>query len=125
MTFRGVILAATALSAALCLGLTFAPGMLWALFGIDGGAAGDFAFRRAGLLFFMLGLVLFALRDLGPGTARRGVAGGMALGMAAMALLGLWEFARGMAGPGLLVPVVTESAFAAAFALVFMRERRG
>jgi len=124
MDYRGVVLAATGLCAALCLGLLLAPGAFWTLFGRDGGVAGDFAFRRSGGLFFLLTLLLFTLRDLAPGAVRTAVAGAMALGMAAMALLGLVELARGIAGPGIVVAVVAELVFALAFASVWRRERQ-
>lgn len=123
MSYALVMRAAVVLSVALCLGLLLAPGAFWALFGIDGGAPGDFAFRRSGALFFMLALVLWSLRDLADAAARRRVAWAMALGMAAIATLGLWELTRGAVGPGLLVPVATEIAFAGAFAWVASRER--
>lgn len=75
------------------------PGLLWTLFGIDPVPEGDFAFRRAGGLFAIIGLTALALRRAPPSQLRRDLAGAFVLGMGLIAVLGLGEFARGFAGP--------------------------
>ena len=124
MTWQTTCGAMVALSAALVVALFLAPGALWWTFGVDGAADGNFAFRRAGMLFVLIGLVALAMRDAPPSPLRARLALAFAAGMAGLVGLGLVEILRGYAGPGALAPVVAEAGFAAAFLRHWLRDRR-
>jgi len=57
-------------------------------------------------------------RDAGPSPARSAIAGGLALGCATLAALGVYELAAGHAGSGIALAFTVEVALAIAFARV-------
>ncbi|MCB1350839.1 MAG: hypothetical protein KDK11_20185 [Maritimibacter sp.] len=124
MQWRTTCGAMVALSAALVGALLFASGVLWWTFGVAGQADGDFAFRRAGMLFVLIGLVALAMRDAPPSRLRARLALAFAAGMAGLVVLGLGEVLRGFAGPGALAPVIAETGFGIAFARHWLHDRR-
>lgn len=95
-----------------CLGtfsvLTAHPPLMYFFFGLEGSPSADVMSRRAGMLFLGLGTILWRLRDLTEGTARAGLAIGVSVLMAGFVILGIYEYARGSVGPGILLAVAVE-----------------
>ena len=89
---------------------------MYFFFGLDGSSSADVMSRRAGILFLGLGAILWGLRDLTDGTAKAGLAVGMSVLMAGFAILGIYEYARGSVGPGILLAVAIEVIVGALFA---------
>lgn len=102
----------------ICLSLAFTwavrPQLLLAMWAIDGNPPALFVGRRAAALFFGLAFVLWAVRRAPPSPVRTAVADGVALACAALAALGLAEFAAGHAGAGILLAVAVEAVLAIA-----------
>lgn len=121
MTFRTLNLLGAAVLAALGLALVFAPSVLYGLFGLELNPLGGFVSRRTAAFMFGVVALLILTRDSTDRALVRAVAGAMVITMGGLALLGLGEFARGYAGPGIFVAIVTESFFTLGYARVLRR----
>ncbi|MCB1384063.1 MAG: hypothetical protein KDJ73_14280 [Notoacmeibacter sp.] len=107
--------------AALTLALFAAPGLLLTIFGIEAGAEATFVARRTAMLFSGYAVLAFSLATVTDIGARRAFAMAIMVSMTGLALLGLAEFIRGFAGPGIFVAVVTEVFFAVTYGLYLRR----
>ncbi len=119
-SYRNLCLALVSLTATLFAVLLIAPQWISLLFGIQGDDASAFISRRAAMLFLGYTAIAATARDAEASPARRAFLLGVAVSMGGLAVLGAAEFARGYAGPGILLAVAGESAFAA-WALVCRR----
>ena len=71
--------------------------------------------RRGAALFLGLAIMFFLARGAGPSPLRADLTLGMTSACAGLAGLGIYEFARKHAGPGIWLAIFTEIAIAAAF----------
>jgi uncharacterized membrane protein len=103
---------AFAITAALCGVLLFVPGLIYWLFGIEGGASADFIARRAAMMFAGLSVLALVTADTESEELRQAVSLSFAVMMSGLAILGLAELFRGAAGIGILLAVIVEVFFA-------------
>ena len=115
MTYRMLSTGVALICITLCLTLMFAPTIIYWLFGLDGNALGDFMTKRAGVLFLGLAILCFASRNTTSPEVIQLVSLSLGVAMLVMALLGVFELARGNAGLGILLAVVAELIIAALF----------
>lgn len=115
MTFKTLSLLTAALTFCLCLGLLFAPGLFFWLFGVEGNDLGAFMGKRAGMLFLGLCAMTYLGRNAPASQMRGSVAMGITLAMTGLAGIGLYEFFRGYAGIGIWLAIVTELVLASAW----------
>jgi hypothetical protein len=115
MNFRTVNLAAAALCALLFLCLLFLPALAYWLFGITGNEEADFLARRSAMLFLGFAVLCWNASSLADLNARRAVSLAVAVAMAGLAIASVGEFARGFAGPGILLAASAEAVFAALY----------
>ena len=101
--------------AALCVTLLFMPDLIFWLFGLEGNALGYLMGKRAAMLFLGLSLMCLMARNTASDEVMRLVALTVGGSMGAMAVLGLFELARGVMGPGVLLAVAVELAFVVLF----------
>lgn len=112
MTFKFLALALVALTSVLALLLLLVPASVMTLFAIDSGDAAAFLGRRAGVLFASQGVMWFLARNAPPSAARQALLIGVTIMMGGLACLGIGEFLRGFAGPGILLAAATEAFYA-------------
>lgn len=115
INFKYVSVAAACLYITLFLSLLLVPDFIFWIFDIDGDESARFISRRAAMLFFGFAVISWLGREASHSSMRQAVILGMAATMATMALTGLYEFARGYAGAGILLAVMAELAFAVAY----------
>ena len=99
------------ITAALCLVLLFIPGLIYWLFGIEGGASADLIARRTAMLFAGLSILALITSETESDEVRQVVSLSFAVAMAGLAVLGLVELLRGAAGIGILLAVAVEVFF--------------
>ncbi len=109
MTFKHLSTFTSALSIVLFGVLLLAPGPLLALMGLACPPEASFLARRAAMLFLGLGVMSWLAREQPASPMRRGYRFGVAAVMLALAALGVVEFARGFAGPGIFLAILTET----------------
>ncbi len=110
------------LSAVLSILLLFFPNVIFFIFGLEGNATADFISRRAAMLFLGYAVIAFFSRNSPPSDSRQAITLGIALSMLGLAILGLFEFARGFAGLGSLLPICTEFLLSLAYFSVWRQE---
>ena len=116
MEFNRSCIALTILSAFLFLGLTFAPGMFAATFGVDPTVEAAVMARRAAILFVGIGGLAYSVRTLPAGAMRNSVARAVVAMMSGLVILGLVELWHGRVGIGIFVAIIPELVFALVFA---------
>lgn len=121
-SMRTLLLGTTALFATLSAALALAPWSILWLFGLPDDPSAMFMSRRASLLFLGWGTALFGMRNVEDPTIVRALALGLAITTLGLGALGLGEFARGYAGPGILPAVASEIVLGALF-LMHARRR--
>ncbi len=112
------------LYAILAVVLLAAPDVVYWIFTVAGGSAGDFIAKRAAALFAGLATLAFLARRLSESEGRIAVSLGMVVALAGLAIIGCYEFARGFAGAGIWLAISAELGFAAAFASFALSDRR-
>lgn len=121
MRFRTLNPMAAIVLFALGTALSFLPGMLYALFGLELNPLGGFVSRRTALFMFGLGVLLVLTAQTRDHATIRAVSVAMVITMGGLAILGLGEFLRGYAGPGIFVAILTETVFAIGYARILIR----
>ena len=71
--------------------------------------------RRAAMLFLGVAVVTFLSRETPPSQLRANLCLGLAIMMAGLAAVGVFEFIRGAVGLGIWLAIVTEISFALAY----------
>ncbi len=117
MTFRQLCLSVSTVFFILCLTLAVTPHIIYWLFDIDSNDLGDFLAKRAGVLFLGLSLLCFHARASTSDEVRSLVSFAVGSSMAAMAVLGVYEFSRATVGAGIWVAITAEATIAALFLL--------
>jgi len=116
MPFRPLAMLAAAIMLALALILIFVPGLLFAVFGLAVGPVTAFTAKRTAMFMLGFALLFWLGRDATCGETRRLIAASAVVTLGGLALLGLFEFLRGQAGPGIFLAIATESLLALGFA---------
>lgn len=80
--------------------------------------------RRYAALYLAIAVILFLARNAEPSPIRSALALGVAIGCAALAVLGLFELSQGNVGNGIWAFIAFEVALAVAFPLVDRKDRR-
>lgn len=119
----------SAMTAGLCMTLAFlllfVPEPVFLIFGVAGNESAYFIARRASMFFVGYAAIAFLSRHEPPSTARQSLSFGIGASMAGFAALGLFEFLRGFAGPGIFLPMAVEVFLAFSYFSVWSRDRRG
>ena len=71
--------------------------------------------RRAAMLFLGVAVVTFLSRETPPSQLRANLCLGLAIMMAGLTAVGVFEFIRGAVGLGIWLAIVTEISFALAY----------
>ena len=115
MNFKVLATAASLMCFLLALVWVCAPALLLGMWGLEFSYPVGLVSRRAGALFAGIGVMLFLARAAPPSAARSAIGSGLGVGCAALAVLGVFEFATGHASPAILAAVLVEVAVALAF----------
>lgn len=107
-SYRSIAILCTALFAALAVILLLTPSLIFWLFSLEPSDSAEFLSRRAAMLFVALSLVLFWTKNHPVTETRYALAQAIALSMIFLAGLGAFEWARGNAGSGISLAIVTE-----------------
>lgn len=103
------------LACGLFLTLSLMPALIYWLFSVTPHETADFLARRAAMLFGAFGVLSFLAASARSHEARFIVGLSIALAMFGLGLLGLYELARGFAGPGILLAIGIELAICIGF----------
>lgn len=123
MSYKNFSTVVSILFFALFVTLVALPEIVYWLFGLQGNELGDFFAKRAGMLFFGLTILCFYSRNTKSKEAENLVALSVGAAMAIMALLGVYEFAWGNAGLGILLAVIIEVLIAVGFSRFWINNR--
>jgi hypothetical protein len=122
VNYKNISVAASILYLVLFLVLLMNPNLVFWIFDIEPSEAARFISRRASFLFFGLAIISWLGREAEHSTLRQAVAMGMSTMMAALAVLGLFEFLRGYAGAGILLAISAEIFFAVAYMKIWLKQ---
>ena len=114
MTFERLSIFTSILTFTLFASLLLAPELILGLMDVACPPEAAFLARRASMIFLGLAVMSWLARKEPPSATRRALRLGLSTLMFALAILGTVEFARGFAGPGIFLAVVTEVALAGA-----------
>ncbi len=114
-----------------CAFLCFALALIWgtcaerllAFWDIPHSEAAALMGRRIAALLLGVGVMFFSVRGCPPSPARAALVRGFMVGCLALALLGLYDWLSGHAGPGILISVCAELGLGLAFVSVGNGER--
>lgn len=120
MPFHILMIISAVISTALAITLGFFPSLIYWMFSIEAAESADFLARRAACLFLGLAILFGSARTITHQQTQKIIASVIVLTMAPMALLGMFEFARGFAGPGIFIAVCVEAALVM-FAIKFAK----
>lgn len=124
MTFRAVATAAAIIAFVLGLGYLFFGHLVVGRWQVEPTQGVLLMGRRMGAVYLGLSAMFLAARSAGASPARSALAGGAAIALFLLAVLGVYEFATGNAARGILVSVAVELLLSAGFARVLMLDRR-
>jgi len=97
-----------------------------AMFGIPASETGEFVARRTGMLLLGFAVLSWSARTAPPSPYRTGFCFAAIVVTGGLAVLGLYELARGFAGPLILIAIAIEIVLAAMFARhVLVGNRQG
>ncbi|BCX68399.1 MULTISPECIES: hypothetical protein [Pseudomonas] len=106
-------------TAVLCLFLALvwglAPDWMLATWDIEYSLAVGVIARRTAVLFAVLGVMFYLVRNEAPSATRSALSNGFMIGCWGLAILGFGEWLNGHAGPGILLAVGVELALGLAF----------
>lgn len=122
-SFRNVSLAATVLTGVLFVILLLAPDLIFWIFSIEGNEAARLLSRRAAMLFLGLAIITYSGRNAQHSVLRQAICLGMAVCMFGLAMTGIFEFARGFAGVGIMLAFAAEVGFGIAFIRIWLSNR--
>jgi hypothetical protein len=108
MNFRMLNYMTFGLSVVLSIFLLIFPEVIFFLFGVEGNESAYLISRRAAMFFWGYAAIAYFSRNSQPSECRKSIAFGIALSMLGFAGLMLFEFFRGFAGPGILLPIIVE-----------------
>jgi hypothetical protein len=92
--------------------------------GLNSSDSAHFLSRRASMLMLGFSVLSFFGRNAPHSTARQAIVLSIAVSMAGLATLGIFEFARGFVSAAILQPVSVESILAIAYLLFWLASRQ-
>jgi hypothetical protein len=95
--------------------LLFAPEVIFTLFQVQSNESAFFISRRAAMLFLGIATISWFGRNAMHSESRQAICIGLSISMLALAVLGVFEFARNFVGMGIFLAVVTELALGVAY----------
>ena len=108
MSYRRTTTITSLIFITLFVALVLFPQVIYWLFNLQQNDVSDFLAKRAGMLFLGLAILCFYSRNTSSMEVEKLVSLSIATSMTAMAVLGVFEFLRGNAGPGIMVAVFAE-----------------
>lgn len=123
LTFRTLSLLTAALTGTLSLLLVFVPDFVFLLFSVESHETAQMLARRAGMLFLGLACIAFFARNAVLSAERQAICLGFSVLMFGLAVVSCFEFARGYAGFGILLALITEVIFAYFFACIWFANK--
>jgi hypothetical protein len=118
LSFRYLAIIASGICLALAVIWIFTPQFLLWIWHVDAAGSALLMARRGGALFLGIGAMLWRARDVGNSPARDAMATGFSICCAALAVLGIYEFASRHAGLSIWLAIVVEAVLGASFYLV-------
>jgi hypothetical protein len=109
LTFRTVAILSALVLLSLALTGMFAPNVLPSAWGVAFSYPVGLMSRRGAALYAGIGVMLFGARNAEPSPARSALVAGFVVACLILAILGVFEFAKGHAGNGILVAVFIEA----------------
>lgn len=100
------------------------PEFPFSLFGIEQSSSALFVGRRMAMLFLALAILLWVGRNAEHSESRQAISISIAISMCALEGLGVFEFQQGLAGPGILLAVMTELAIAFLYLKVWLSHKQ-
>ncbi len=92
------------------------PAQQIAMFGIPASETGEFVARRTGLLLLGFAILCWSARTAPPSQYRTGFCLAAIVATGGLAVLGIYELARGFSGPLILIAIAIEIVLATLFA---------
>lgn len=115
MSFRILAVVTAVVTFALGLGYLFAGTLVVGRWQVEPTAGVLLLGRRMGALYLGLSVMYFLARSAPLSAARTALSAGASVVLSLLALLGIYEFTAGHAGPGILASVGIESLLAVGF----------
>ena len=116
------------ITASLCITLAIflllIPEPIFLVFGIAGNASAYFISRRASMLFVGYAVIALLSRNEPPSASRQSISLGIGVSMTGFAATGLFELLRGVAGLGMLLPMLVELFLAFSYFSIWSRNNR-
>ena len=124
MRFRAVAVTTAVVTLVLGVGYLFAGSLMVGRWRIESTTSVLLLGRRIGALYVGLAVIFFLARSTALSAARTALCAGAAVTCSLLALLGVYEFSVGHAGPGILVSVALEALLALAYIWIISADRR-
>lgn len=124
MTFKTTALLTALVALVLGVGYLFAGSLLVGRWQIEPTESVLLFGRRMGALYLGLGVIFFLARSAPVSVARTALATGTAVACSLLALLGVFEFSAGRAGPAILASALVESLLALGYIRILVAQRR-
>jgi hypothetical protein len=125
MSFRTIAVITAIVALALGVGYLFVGALVVGRWQIQPTESVLLLSRRIGGLYLGLSVMYFLARSAPVSAARKALSAGTAVALSLLALLGIYEFTAGHAGPGILVSAVIESLIALGYIWILFTERKG
>jgi hypothetical protein len=124
VSFRTIAVITAIVAFVLGVGYLFAGALVVGRWQIDPTDSVLLLGRRWGALYLGLSIIYFLARSAPVSVARRALSAGTAVALSVLVVLGIYEFAVGHVGSGILVSVVIEFLLALGYMRVLFTERR-
>ena len=98
-----------------------APDLIYLLFGVAPHPTADLLAKRAAFLFLGFAVLSFLGRNAPFSSLRQAVTVAMAITIAGLMLVGMYEFFFGIAGPGIWIAIGGEALFLSFYLLVLFK----
>ena len=121
--FRSLNKMSSGLSIALFFFLLVFPEPIFFLFSVAGDDSAYFISRRAAMLFLGFAVISWLSRNAQPSDVRQSISLGFAVTMSGFAVMGLFEFLRGFAGAGILLPFCVELFLAVSYFAIWRKDK--
>jgi hypothetical protein len=108
LSFKTLNIITVCVSTILSIILLFFPDTIFSLFGIEGNKSAYFISRRATMFFIGYAVICYSSRNIKHHESRQSISLGIAFSMMGFAILGIFEFLRGLAGVGIFGAVIVE-----------------
>ena len=124
LNFKILSIASALIALLLGLVLLLVPGLLFNLFSVTANEAAFFMGRRTAILFLGVSVLSWLVKDAEPSLTRSAISMCFIVTMFGLAVLGAVELARGYAGPGIGLAVVTELALGVLYLKQWLRDQK-